>query len=695
MPRKVRNLWRQDFFIHLLKKMCLIYILKIMKKHILQAVFFPALCFFFNASLPLFSQALTGKNLSSYIEKSLSSKKIDFASQDLSQTGRDNFARNIYIEFKSKNENLKLSEEEKSSVILDFTQEDFFSYEEDFLYFLEDIKNSALPLNVTVLFSALSSRSLPLPSKISGEKVFAENLFSEEEYFVLCIDFSSSEKNSLLTGSYKSASPLWLCKKAADSFYDTYTPFSFPDSLASLFRLGFIHGEKRQASFAVNDIPALTLSFASVTEGFMVLKNFLLSYSPEGSSQWEKHYIFLPLKILPFAFALNERTCLIIFIFFTVMTLLSMSLASFVGKQGEKNKYELLKNLYIIPLTLLLSFSALFLSEVILRKLNVNPVINPVMAFGFKVLLSIFFISVFYALHNILKIPTDIFIYSYIVQFIAAFNIFFFALQDLMLFVPFLIEYFLFFAFRKRKNTASLLVLFVLMALPFIPYAVIILQKTAEHDIPRLIYTDFKGRLSLALLLFPFQIVYLKILMRLDSYTKMKRYPAVKIIKNIALSSFSILALCFVFMESIFIFVYNPVRKEEEKSRITVIDTPASLSSVKITKNTFSGMNTNHIKISSKKQALRYEVKIKSLDFKVPLYDSVYEYDFFTGQADNGKTAGEAVFLIPDYPPEDITIDYAASFDSRAEIELTAFYSGEGENSIIREKTSAVTGENK
>ena len=48
-------------------------------------------------------------------------------------------------------------------------------------------------------------------------------------------------------------------------------------------------------------------------------------------------------------------------------------------------------------------------------------------------------------------------------------------------------------------------------------------------------------------------------------------------------------------------------------------------------------------------------------------------------------------FVVPDYPPEKIKIDYAASPDSYAEIEVSAFYKGEDEKEILREKTSVFT----
>ncbi len=643
-------------------------------------------------------KTISGNALSKYIEKSLAARKFQVSTQRLAPTGQDNFAENIYLDFfsESKNENPQNQESLRSTAVLDFTQEDFYQNEDEFLSFLSDVKNFHLNYDLTVLFSALTTPAIPEKSnsfetRLSGTEIFAENLPAPDESFAVSVSFDKSRPDTILTGALNSTSPLWLCRKISETFYAAGKNYSFPNLISSLYRLGFINGDARMNDFVKSEIPSISVSFENAKDGLNLIKNFLLSYDSAGSDEWEQHYVFMPLHYPLKPVVLNEFSCIGICAILAVLTLLSLCVISFTGKQGEQNKYDLLKNLYMIPLSLAVSFLGLSLAQFFLKNFASNDFLNPVTIFGTKIIAAMFFVSAFYALHNILKLPTDIFIYSYIIQFIALFNIFYFSMRDILLFVPFGAEYILIFIFRKRKNLASLIVFLSMMVLPFVPYAVDILQKTSEEDFPSLLFTNFAGNFSVSLALFPFQIIWLKILVRLEIFNKSKKYSVLKLVRNGIVSTASILALCFFVMQAIYLAFYKDVRENSEKSKIFIKDSEAKFCRVSLSHDEFSGLSTNHIKISSEKDALRYSVKIKSLDYKIPIYDSIYAYDFSSEKTENGKTAEEVTFVVPDYPPEKITIDYAASPDSYAEIEVSAFYKGKGEKEILREKTSVFT----
>lgn len=662
-----------------------------MKKNLFPAVFFLAFCLFF----PLFSQEVQdsvpkGKNLSGYVYSTLFENKFFPYYQELTPTGQDKFAENVCIDFVPEEKSAAL-DGQRTAAVLDFTQEDFFSCKDDFISFLMEIKSLRLNYQITMLFSALSIPSVPPVSRITGSEVFAENAASPDETFAVCVDLDASLKNTVKTGSFFSTSPLWLCKQISNSFRNLDKKYSFPNFISSLYRLGFIHGDMRMEAFTKNELPAIYIS-GSPADCFPVLADFLKNYSPDGTEEWDQHYFFIPLPKPAKPIVLNETICLGLCMLLALITLLSLCIVSFVGKQGEQNKIELLKNLYMIPLTLAVSLIGLYVAQAALKKFSGNFIANPVNLFGIKIIISMVFISIFYALHNILRLPTDIFIYSYIIQFISLFNIFLFSLKDLMLFVPFSLEYIFVFIFRKRKGLANLIILFVLMTLPFAPYAVDILQKTQQNDFHNIIFTNFLGNLSISLAIFPFQIIWLKILVRLKIYDGKKKKSASKLLCKGLISTASILAFCFAVMQSVYFFVYRPVEIQEKKSEVFIKDSFSELCSVQISQNEFSGMNTNHIKISAKKSALRYEVKIASLDYTVPIYDSIYAYDFSSEKSETGQALEEVNFIVPDYPPEEMTIDYAAAPNSLATVEVTSFFTGEGKNIILREKTNAFVG---
>ncbi len=698
-----------------------------MEKNHFAAAFFLALSLFFSASQKLFPSALSspkpspstgqktqqeyktressasrqplsGNFLSVHIEKTLASQNFQPATQRLAPTGQDNFAENIYLDFFSESKASKKEKQEslRNAAILDFTQEDFYKNEDEFISFLSDIKKISFDYDLTILFSALTTPAIQdnsdsIEQRLSGTGIFAENLPSPDESFAVSVSFDKSKPDTILTGAFRSASPLWLCRKLSETFYSAEKNYSFPNLISSLYRLGFINGDIRLNDFVINEIPAISVSFSSVKDGLSLIKNFLLSYDASASNEWEQHYVFMPLNYPLRPIVLNEFSCILICVILAVITLLSLCIISFTGKQGEQNKYDLLKNLYMIPLSLVLSLSGLLLSQFFLKKFSGGAFLNPVTIFGAKITAAMFFVTAMYAFHNVLKIPADIFIYSYIIQFIALFNIFYFSLRDILLFVPFGAEYILIFIFRKRKSLASLIIFLIMMILPFVPYAADILQKTSSEEFSGLLFTNFKGNFSVSLALFPFQIIWLKILVRLEIFNKNKKYSALKLLRNAIAATASILAFCVFLMQALHFAFYKEAMEKEAKSKISIKNSPSEFCSVAISQDEFSGLSTNHIKITSKKSALKYTVKIRSLDCKIPVYDSIYSYNFVSEKSENEKTAEQVTFVVPDYPPEKITIDYAASPDSFAEIEVTAFYKSDNEDEILFEKTSTFT----
>ena len=108
-------------------------------------------------------KTISGNALSKYIEKSLAARSFQASTQRLAPTGQDNFAENIYLDFfsESKNGNPQNQESLRSTAVLDFTQEDFYQNEDEFLSFLSDVKNFHLDYDLTVLVSALTTPAIP------------------------------------------------------------------------------------------------------------------------------------------------------------------------------------------------------------------------------------------------------------------------------------------------------------------------------------------------------------------------------------------------------------------------------------------------------------------------------------------------------------------------------------------------------
>ncbi|MBR1536036.1 MAG: hypothetical protein IJ630_03765 [Treponema sp.] len=635
---------------------------------------------------------LFGAFLSSYVKKNLSEKGFTALEQRLSETGQDEFAYNLILEFEGNRDSAVAAQRDslRTNVIFCFTQEDFFENRDIALDFLNFLKNLQKNYDVTVLFSALdvheldsSVTALPENDKaINGTEIFASSVDDADSSLAIAVRFDKKTKNAIYTGSLKKTTPLYLTERMNDAFFDTRTDFSFEDKFSAIYRLGIVKGEERLFHFFENELPAIEVNFSDSGKALPVLKKFSENYTPLGTEEWDMHYIYLSRANIFKAFFISERTIIISCLSVGILTILILCLFSFTGKNGERQKYEFIKSSYMIPFTIGLSFLSLLLGQKLVSLLSSFINLNPVFLFGAKIVLSMIFISILFAFQEILKFSVTAFVYGYILSVVSIFNIFLFSTRDITLFVIFLIEYIVIYASRSVKKLPVLIIFFVLMALPFLPYAYIIIKSAEDIDLIRTIIAPPAGNLLLAFGIFPFQIMWLKILMFMNIYAGGKGYSMKRIIFNDIVSTAGILLFCFTLIFLISHFIYRPEYRKSLKAERKILNDDKSSLEAYLTKDTFSGMTTNHIKLSSSENAVRYTVNLFGIDSEHPIYDSIYDYTIL--KTEEGKDYYS--FTLPDYPPKEITIDWACEMGTKARVGIEAFYRTENAREFRREE---------
>ena len=618
----------------------------------------------FSAHFSIFSQEIFhGKALSDTTSKTLSKNGFSPLTQELSQTGQDDFADNLILSFAATSEESSENESGRTELAFCFTQEDFALHEQallDFLSFLKDLKRT---WTATVLFSALDNPEFRTIKSIKGTRVFAESVDATDATAAITVNFDSSRRTAIHTGSKNHTTPLWLTRRISDAFFDTQVAFSFEDLLSTIYRLGIVRGQERLSFFFMNDIPAIEINFSSDTE-LSVLKSFAENYSPQGTEEWDMHYLYIKRGSFFRAVFINERAIIIACLSVGILTILILCVFSFLGAYGERHKYEFIKSSYMIPFTIGISFLSLFLGQAVVSQI---PTINPIIQYGIKIVFAMIFISALFTMQGILKFSVTAFMYGYLLSVVSIFNIFLFSTRDLTLFVIFAVEYAIIYLSRTAKRLFSLSVYFILMLMPFLPYGYIIIKNAEDIELARTVFTSAAGNLLLAFAIFPFQITWLRMLVLLNVRAGIKGYTMKKMILNGVFSTVAVLAFISAIIFSISHFVYRPEYRKSLKDDIQLTNEEKFTLSAKLTSDEFSGMNTNHIKITSKEEALRYEVSLKGIENTHPVYDSIYDYEI--------SVIDETYsFIIPDYPPKSITIDYAASSKARAKIEVTAYY---------------------
>ena len=628
-----------------------------------------------------------GTALSQHIESLLSKNGFSPLRQELSATGQDTFAYNLLVEFAP---TVTESEREtdgsdkalgRTEVIFCFTQEDFFRYQTEISDFLTQIQNFEKPFTVFVVFTALDFTDT-FEHPVTGTGVFTESLEGSETSCAITVQIDERKETALYTGTYRATAPLWMTQRITSAFFDCQADFSFITSLSSVYSLGLVKTNGKFARFLRAGIPALGISFSNISE-LAVLRSFASAYTISGTEEWDQHYVYISLGNLIKPFFINERALILSCLIVGIFSILLLCVFSFTGKNGEKNKREFQRSVYLIPITIALSFLSLSLSQYVVAMLSHIVALNPVMQYGIKLTFSMILASLLFTLQEKLKISVAGFVYGYILSVISIFNIFLFSTQDLLLFVAFVAEYVIIYISRSSKRFPVMVVCFIAMMVPFFPYVFTVIKNADDAELRTHVFSSVGGNMLLSFAIFPFQIMWLRILVVINIFFGKRGYTIHRMRFNNFISTLIILVLIFITLGLVVAFVYRPQLRASQKIERKLIDDDMNTLSVKLTKDTFSGMNTNHVSIASKENAFRYTVEVYGIDTPHPIYDSIYTYEIISTDVGTKKSQKKAretdesdiiSFVIPEYPPKAITIDYASDMFVKARIVISAWY---------------------
>ncbi len=621
-------------------------------------------------TLPVFSQQHTkkGAELSDYIKNTLQSKNFILTEQNLCLTGRDTFAYNISHEIPSqKGFDLDFdSSEKKNTVIYSFFQEDFLENEGQIIEFIYHIKQLKLDYNTVFLFTALDKKTLETDSAKTGSQCYADNIVNPLHSLVINIDFfQSTDIISILSGAKYKVSPEWLISRLIAAFNENGTPYKLNHNFLSLYRLGFISGEKRMQSYITANVPSVTISGTSL-HIFNALKTFASDYTIQETDQWDSHYQIIKPFVLQKPVLIKEHHLVYAYLFLMTIFLLILCTFSFVGKNSFRKKMQVLNSWYIIPFTLLITFILLVIAQRFIALDFIQNTCTPVVQFGIKIIFTMFFIAILFALQLLLKTPVSHFAYGYIITVVAIINIFVFSAVDLTLFILFSIEYLIVYFARSAKRFASILIFTVILVIPFLPFLLVTITQNTDKTLTGYVQCNTLSNMLLSLILFPFEIMWLRVLLRFNLFTKKIGLNIKYIVKNTALSTLA--SIC---VTGAIVFSIPLILRTGENRLITIPDTYIQSDKninthLSYSNDNYLGMTTYHLKVKSDKKAIRYIITVFNKD-KLNIYDSLYDFNYER----DGKSV---VFTVPDYPPQNITVDFAMSSQQKASVSITAVY---------------------
>lgn len=623
---------------------------------------------------PLWAQtsrsSLSPSELSHTIEKSVQDNGFYAMAQELSQTAGSSFPFNILIEFPDSNQTLQ-KENQRNQLFLLITQEDFYEHADSFLSFFGHLQDLEKSCSVTVVLTACDSVPLMFSGGIFGSRVFAESIEDTDSCSALAITFG--EKNTLYT-NFPRTTPRQMFEAIDASFRKNNTIYSFPQWITSLYRLNLVRMHTQLSPLISQGVPVAKIEFDS-PENLKIVESFISNFNLSNTINWESHYLAVHIPTLMRTLFISERVFVILTLVMGTLSLLFLYSFTFIGKERLKQKKEFRSTWYVLPLTYLISLAGLMITQKITFLIPVLRYASPLFQSGIKIIVSTFFVSVFFVILQFLNKSVSSIIYGYIILIVSVSNIFLFTAVDLLFFIPMMIEYIIIYLSRKAFTFGSLIASLIFMMLPFAPYLYILIAEAQASSYLQFLYGSLRITVLIAFLLFPFQIILLKVLMRFHTLSQEKRTVKETVISN-AISIGSALGL----LTAVIVILYFTTIRVQSKDAMPhyrINPSQEDLLSYETSKTTFASLTTMHLSLHSKRKAVCYSVLVQGRD-AIPIFDSSFDYS-------SNEQTKTVTFAIPPYPAKDITIDFASNDSTDLFVTISAVYETGDADVFIKE----------
>ena len=628
------------------------------------------------------SPDLQGVFLSSFIEQELKESQFSPQKTELTPTGSNIFAYNISVFLDAKNSS---SSRSARTMLVLFSQNDFTANREQIIRLLKTVRSAELDFPVQFVFTALDDRNSALEGYnilLEGTQNFARTLDTPDDYFSVLVSFAENKKHTarIFTTGGKNSTPLWLTKEVVKSFLKNGIRISVPQKFLAIYRAGLLFGDDDMASFFREGVPCIKIEL-SAAEQFSALTDFILSHSPQETEKNDVHYSFFALGTLT-ALWFNEFFNIVSLEIFGALVILFLVCFTFTGKKRLRTKRDFSRFWFLIPLMLFFSVFSLYAGQFCCEKITFIKDANPVIQFAAKLFISILLISVAFLFQSKLNLPDTNFLYGFMLILVSTANVFLFSMADITVFWVFALEYLIVYFTRNCSKIWTLCLSALLMLFPFLSYIAVYFANVNSNDIRILISASKGTNILLSLILFPFQIVWLKILVRFNTLNREKSLTFTKIAKFTFFSLAVITVMIGFFTFLMTQFFYSKTHAQNTKPQF--IETPAKNIALTLEKTDLPQISVCNVKIASKKQAVRYIFTVSS-EKTSPVLDSLYSFTV----RENSKISE---FNIPDFPPQNISIEFSTEKSIPKILTLTAIYKGEGENVYERETVSTFTG---
>lgn len=613
------------------------------------------------------------------LSKVLSNASVKQYHEAIVYNESNTFPYNIIVTFDS-NEEKKSSAYDKnnnqlSELTIALRTEDFYDKPEEVKNLCHTLSSIRHRQKINLIFTYGDIFEGPSPSVKYGTEAYTERL--SDALSVNAVTVSLSERNRVIPGTTKGSSPTYISKAATEAFRENGMNAEVAGGLITfLYKKNTLKTDQRANLFAEAGCKSIAVEFSNKKEVLSKIPDYFEAFIPlyesPDISVLDSHSNHVAAE--EFYFALSERTSVILYVLTAFLSLFALSELSFLNrKTREKLTEDVLKLWYIIPLSVLLTTVSFFISQNIalffynIFSANIYIQISLKVILGF-VLASLVFLAAF-KVQGLMSSSA----YSYLVTISGIINLVVFTAIDISLFYLFAIEYILIYISRPVKHTASLLTCFFLLFVPFIPYSIQIIKFTKPSSLPLLVHSSFGINTLISIGLLPFEIQWLRILVRLNERWKKANAGTKKFyIQNIITFSVAFIIFLVISMSLDFL-IPEKYKNPGNKKEVTLVEKgDSALLSANLTELVHYGEKTRILNISCPKNTRRVHVQVRGKTSNSVLYS---DNDFV-----QDKSNLTDIFKLPLYPPQKIQLRYIAKAGEESTVKIICEVEAESES---------------
>ncbi len=528
-----------------------------------------------------------------------------------------------------------------------------------------------------ITLALLANETPPLPFDgqwhPGGSQVLLDSISDPESCTIVMLDSPSRPPHQVrvVPGAGGMMSPLWLLQRLS---------LPVPHNSLITYRLNLAAEDPALAACLRAGMAAVGVQFDAgegqqVREVFFALESLVRDFPAEGGAAGQVGSASENYMALPFLGStwIEEEVFILLYLLIAVLVLALLSGLSFLGKRGSMNRRAFFKLWYLIPVIILLSTLFLWLGqEAAAAVVEVAPK-NAAPILGAKTLLSFIIVSLPFIFHLRLGMSASPSVYGYLLTIMAALNIFIFTSIDLVLLFVFVVEYLVVYLSRLARRIVPLFLSSFLMLVPFVPYLLSVMEFAQPERLLGLVYTGIGGNMLCACVLAPFQIMWLRILARIDIFGEHRNMgqPRRLVAAGVVMAAMVASVVLSVTLGSLALYRSFPdlARGQGEPSppyRLEAGDGQHGVQ-IEVAQSGYLELKTVTVGVSSPLPVLRYDVRVLARS-GLPVYDSAM--DFLTMQDNHGS---ESRFLIPDYPAGDSTLGYTAASGMEQQVRVTVY----------------------